>query len=335
MKKVFSTTLVLAAIIVLCLNFTACVDSQNVDGLTKVKYETVLADYLKAPDGVNLQKMQEVERNVKDIFADSSLTDAQKVAQMIERSTQNEIVCDHFAYFNNKSGSSKIGSNSGTLIYQRLRRQSDALKDDTTLKLPVNHNFGSVEVNFVTDATIRYVNGGKYNRIEAKSNGDISYDTKTGLLTVANWKKGSKWDQDEKATDSRSYDEARKTTINWNAKDIVSSDGVKILEKTDSAGNKYYELTFSIDVAAANADKTSINRLQQDNGGKGMKYIYCDMVVEIWECGLAKRYQIKDSWSGRIAIYNGSAKSESEIVFSYSDADMDNSKTDAIYKSIK
>ena len=57
--------------------------------------------------------------------------------------------------------------------------------------------------------------------------------------------------------------------------------------------------------------------------------------MEIWENGLAKKYIIDESWSGKIAkIYSGSAQSKSTIIFSYSEADLDYSKTDAIYKGI-
>lgn len=339
MKKFLSITLILALALTLSLSFVACKgESQDVDGITKINYETILKDYLAYPDANNEASMAAVNRNVTDIFNDSSLTDAQKIAQIMERATNNEIECAYFSYFRNQVGETKIGDNSGQLIYQRLRKQSNTLKDDTTIKLPINHNFGSTETKFVTSAVIRYVNNGKYNRIKNQSN--IVYNTENGLLEVDKWERDSKWNIDESAESSRSYDEARKTCINWNVENIVDSNkDISITEKEDANNNKYYELKFSINVDAANNDKTTIDRLQNDNSGKNMKYEYCNLVVEIWKNGLTKRYQIDESWSGKIGAailwYEGSAQSKSEIVFSYSERDLDNSKTEAIYQGIK
>ncbi|MCX4362970.1 MAG: hypothetical protein OSJ74_06280 [Clostridia bacterium] len=338
MKKILSAFLIAAVALTLCLSFAACApESQTVEEFGNIDYKTVLKDYLEYPDAANDAKMNAVERNVKDIVDDDSLTDAKKIVQIMERATLNEIECDHFAYFRNQMGETKIGDKSGQLIYQRLRKQSDTLKDDTTIKLPVNHNFGGTETSFVTSAVIRYVNNGKYNRIEKAS--DIVYNEETGILEVAKWKKGSKWDETESAMSSRSYDEARKTCINWGLENVVdSSKAISIESKTDDKGNVYYQLKFSIDVAVANADGTTIGRLENDNSGKNMRYEYCDIVAEIWQNGLAKRYQINESWSGKIGKlmlwYEGSATSKSEIIFSYSEADMDNSKTEAIYQGI-
>lgn len=339
MKKFLSVTLVLAIALTLCLSFVACKgDSQDVDKLTEINYEALLKDYQAYPDAANDAKMAAVERNVTQIFNDSSLTDAQKVAQIMERATNNEIECAYFSFFRNQVGETKIGSNSGQLVYQRFRKQSDTLKDDTTIKLPINHNFGSTETGFVTAADIRYVNNGKYNRMTKKS--DIVYNKETGLLEVEQWKKHSKWDIDEEAKWSRSYDEARKTCVNWNVENIVdSSKTISLAEKEDGNNNKYYELKFSVNVAVANNDSTTIERLENDNSGKNMKYEYCNFVVEIWQNGLAKKYVIDESWSGKIGAaiiwYEGSATSKSEIIFSYSERDLDNSKTEAIYQSLK
>ncbi|MDE6275214.1 MAG: hypothetical protein K2M75_01605 [Clostridia bacterium] len=332
MKKFLSVTLILALALTLCLSFAAC-KGQEVDTV-QIDYSTVLPDYLKYPDEANIASMNKVERNVADIYADSSLTDAEKVAQMMARATKNEIECAYFAYFIDRIGETKMNSNHGQLIYQRLRRQSDTLKDDTTIKLPVNHNFDAIASRTLTDAKIRYVKDGKYYKITNKSG--IIYDDKTGLLTVDNWKRTSPWGEDQSAKSSRSDEEARKTCINWNAKNIVDSKKtVKIDEKTDDNGNAYYELVFSVDVKVANADGATIKMLENDNGGSGMKYQYCDFVVQIWKVGLAKYYDVKESWSGKIVAYSGAAQCESKIVFSYSEDDLKDTGTNAIYQKIK
>ena len=282
MKKSLIVFAVLAIILTSCLAFTACTDPLNVT-IVPVDYSAVLNDYLEYPDEANVTSMQAVDRNVADIYADASLTDAEKVAQIMDRATYNEMECEYFTYFMDKVGTTNLGDNSGTLLYQRLRRQSDTLKDDTTVKLPVNHNFDAMASSFV--------------------------------------------------------EEARKTVINWSVDGIVDSEGIVIEKKVDEAtGKEYFSLTFQIDVAVANADtngKTStIGRLQNDNGGSGMKFEYCKLKVEIWDCGLAKYYEIEESWSGTIAIYSGSAQSVTKVVFSYSEADMDDSASLAIRDSI-
>lgn len=335
MKKKLTVFAVLAIVLTSCLAFTACADPITAT-IVPVDYSTVLNDYLKYPDAANTASMEAVERNVADIYADSSLSDAEKVAQMMDRATLNEIDCEYFAYFMDKVGTTNLGKKSGTLIYQRLRRQSDTLKDDTTIKLPVNHNFDSLAASFVTSADIRYVKDGKYFRMNCSAD-DLSYDSETGLVVGSNWKKESRgnWNKTENAADSRSYDEARKTVINWSAEGIVSSEGITIEVKTDEAtGKDYFHLVFAIDIKVANADSTTIGRLENDNGGSGMAFEYCTFDVQIWDCGLAKYYEIEESWSGTIKVYSGSAQSTTKVIFSYSQADMDDSESLAIRDSI-
>ena len=335
MKKSLIVFAVLAIILTSCLAFTACSDPLNVT-IVPVDYSAVLNDYLEYPDEANVTSMQAVDRNVADIYADASLTDAEKVAQIMDRATYNEMECEYFAYFVDKVGTTNLGNNSGTLLYQRLRRQSDTLKDDTTIKLPVNHNFDAMASSFVTAADIRYVKDGKYFRMDCSAS-DMSYDSKTGLVVGSNWKKQSRgnWNKTENAADSRSYDEARKIAINWSAEGIVDSENITIQSKVDeNTGKVYYELSFSIDVDVANADSTTIDRLENDNGGSGMKFEYCKFKVQIWDCGLAKYYEIDESWSGTIVMYSGSAQSVTKVVFSYSEADMDDSASLAIRDSI-
>ena len=356
MKKALSAIALTLIIAVLCVSFAGCSDSQKGDIVYDVDYSQVLKYYELAPDAVNVASMEsqrdgaKVEPvNITEIYQDyqdGNLSISDAIAQMVDGATYNEIACDHFAYFTNKIGSTKLGSNEGSLIYQRLRKQNDLIKDDTTIKLPVNHNFDAIASTTVTAADIRYVSEGKYKRMNT-ANKNIKYNFTTGILEVGQWKKESagNWNKDEDAKGSRSYSEARKSVINWEMNGIVSAEGAKIELKQDDKGNAYYELTFSIDVDVANADKSdkddknnpthTINRLENDNGGSNMKFEYCNMVVQIWECGLAKRYDIDESWSGKIVAYSGSAQSKQVTVFSYAMDDMDSSKTDAIYKSIK
>ncbi len=169
MKKFIIVTLILALAVTACLCFTACNKVYNKAKIVDIDYSKVLVDYLKYPNADNDASMQEIQRNVKDIYEDTTLTDAQKVAQMMARATKNEIDCAYFAYFRDQKGETKMGSNKGQLIYQRLRRQSDTVKDDTTIKMPVNATFGSFERMATTSADIRYTSEGKYKRMNNKS----------------------------------------------------------------------------------------------------------------------------------------------------------------------
>lgn len=336
-KTLLISIIVLTIAITACFAFAGCTNPINAEIKDGINYSLILKDYLAYPDAANVASMEAIERNVTDIYNDSSLSMNDKIAQMVERATLNEIDCEYFAFFNGKVGSTNLNSNSGTLIYQRLRRQSDTVKDDTTIKLPVNHNFDVIASTFVTAADIRYVTeNNKYFRMDT-ANSKIKYNEESGLLYVddSDWKKESNanWNKDQTALESRSYDEVRKSVINWNAEGIVA-DGGTINIKEDENGNKYYELTFSINVDVANADATTIERLENDNGGSDMKIEKCEFVVQIWECGLAKQYNITEVWSGTIVAYSGSAQSTSEIIFSYSENDMDYSKTQSILQGL-
>ena len=341
MKKFLATALVLVLALTVCFSFAACDKLKNVYAIAEqIDYLNVFTDYLEYPDAANEASMAAVERNVSDIYNDSSLTDAQKAAQMMDKITHNEMATDHVSFFIDRSGETKMNKNHGQLIYQRLRRQSNTVKDDTTLKLPVNHNFDLIAQNTLTDATIRYVTGGKLYKI---SGSEMGYDESTGLITVGKWKRGNKWnhkeDIDRTPSDPKwyqeQYEDIRKSCINWNVENIVDGSTVSISLKTDFKGNEYYELKFSVNIAAANADKTTIDRLENDNGGSGMKYEYCDFVVEIWKNGLAKKYSISESWSGKIVAYSGSAQCKSTIIYSYSENDMKDTKTAEIKSKIK
>ena len=65
-------------------------------------------------------------------------------AQMMYAATKNIATAYQYSYFKHQLGTTQIGSKEGTLIVQRMRRQNQTIKDDTTLKLPYNHNFNSL-----------------------------------------------------------------------------------------------------------------------------------------------------------------------------------------------
>lgn len=176
-----------------------------------------------------------------------------------------------------------------------------------------------------------------------QADGDkIKYDKKSGLLSVdnADWKKHSQFGSSGTISPGiHNLDDAKKTCANWNCDGIVVADSAKIEKKTTDNGDVYYELTFEIDKDVANADETTISRLEQDNSGVNMSVNYINATVQVWECGLLKYYTTDESWNGKIGKglnetiglwYEGSAQSVSNVFYSYSERDNDMSNSESI-----
>lgn len=333
MKKIITLITILTLIGSVGLLAVACDDGEyNVNEFEGIP--NVLQDYEVAPDE---SVAASVHTAILPIINDTTLSDAEKIQQIMNAAEYNESFVNRYTYFNYTKGTTTIKDKSGTLIYQRLRKQNANAKDDMTLKLPVNHNFGSTEVMFVRNAALRYNPAGNtYYRMEADGK-DIKYDEESGLLSVDNsaWKKHSQFGSEGTISPGlHNLEDAKKTCANWSCKDIVSADSAKIEKKTTKNGDVYYELTFEIDKDVANADSTTIARLEQDNSGKNMSVNYIKAKVQIWECGLLKYYSTDESWNGKIGAaiiwYTGSAESVSNVFYSYSERDNDMSNSESI-----
>ena len=274
---------------------------------------------------------------ITDIVNDASLTTAQKIQKIMSATEQNEITAERFNYFQYKKGSTEINGKSGTLIYQRHRKQNQECKDDTTLKRAINANFGSFELEFVQDAMIRLVYNDAIYRIKGAVE-DVTYDSATGLLVVADdatWGKGKDFGKYELVEWSQNLDETKKTCANWECEGIVSEEGATINRvEQDGTGDVYYELKFTVDTAVANADPATIARLENDNGGSDMSLGKLEVRAEVWECGLMKFYETEEVWSGKIFIYSGSADSQSYTWYSYTERDNDMSESVAILDTL-
>ena len=283
--------------------------------------------------------VETVKYPIAGIISDDSLTDVQKIQQIMSATEQNEIKVERFNYFQYKMGTTDIDGESGTLLYQRTRRQNQQDKDDTTIKLPVKHNFNITAVNFVQDAMIRLVHDNKIYRIEGDVK-KIAYDDKTGYLSLPAdaWKKGKHFGDEEFVTSSQNLEETKKTCVNWECANIVKSEGASITQKTTSNGDVYYVLSFTVDLDVANADETTIAKLENDNSGSNMSLGKMEIVAEVWECGLMKYYETDETWSGEIGTYimniwfgyKGSADSQSKTWYSYTERDNDMSESIAI-----
>ena len=312
------------------------VNNQKFDFEGDPDFTLVLKDYQDAPSATIAAS---VKYDIIGILEDDSYTDAQKAAAAVLFTTGNECFVDQYSYIRYQVGSTKLKDNEGTLIYQRTRREvnkeGEKMKNDVTLKLPVNHTFGNTEVTFVANAATRYVTGGNYYKIIASSD-DIHVNNETGFLEVANsaWMKSSPWGQEDNlyygSSDFTAMDQKKiqldvgyldETIEDSEIKaDLIDADSV-VIEQKDG----YYSVYFEADLEAANKDRYTTDALNNDNSGKDMQYTKLNVTLEIWDCGLTKCMSIEEGWSGSVgkAIlwYEGQASSKSTIVYSYSDAD--------------
>ena len=267
-------------------------------------------------------------------------------AQMIFASYVNISTAHQYSFFKYQIGTTNLGDNTGTLLYQRMRRQNKEIKDDTTLKLPINHNFNSIAVTGVTGegkTAIRYIKDHAIYRIVSKT---IDYDSKTGLLSCDSWKKGSNYGDEEEVSVSANITEARANYLSLvkgmvyngatenmdinSPKAVFKKSPTKIQDKGD-----YYEIYVETDSTVASKDSDTLKFFKEDNGATNATITKCNITIQIWKCGLIKEMYIDEEWSGKIAGFSGVANSVSKVVYSYTDDDCnDDSKTEAIWKAL-
>ena len=270
---------------------------------------------------------------------------------MMYASIKNIATAYQYSYFKNQIGTTAIGSKSGTLIVQRLRRQNQTIKDDTTLKLPYNHNFGALESAFVTGegkTALRYVKNGHIYRIVSKT---IDYDEKSGFLTCNDWKASNdRYGDPDTPANSANLTEARFNYISFvkdmkyiddygseqdhaditKPKAVFKKSSAKITDKGD-----YYEIYVEVDSDVIDNDADSMYMFDKDNSASGVHIAKCNITYQIWKCGLPKAYVVDETWSGKIKVYSGEANAKSECKYSYTDEDCnDDSKTEAIWKAL-
>lgn len=337
MKKFLPFIAVVLVIGLVSFCFAGCVD--HIEGDLPEDIPNLLQDTDVCPDDV-LDTSSLI--SAKEIYENSALSDVEKAMQMMSATEQNEMSTSlaRFNYFQYKIGTSTIGDKSGTLIYQRLRKQNQQDKDDMTLKLPINHNFGSFETSFVTSAMIRLLTDNKIYRISGKTD-NLVYNEETGLLSMASndgWSKGKNFGDEEFVSSSQNLEETKKTVAFWDTEGIIKADTLKIEVKQNESGKTYYSLSFEVDVDVANADQRTTDKLNQDNGGKNMTVNKLVVKAQIWECGLMRYYETEETWSGEIGAafiyYNGSADSTSYTFYSYTEKDNDMSASKAILANL-
>ena len=279
-------------------------------------------------------------------FYNSSKDKNLVAAQMIFASYVNISTSYQYSFFKYQVGTTNLEENTGTLIYERMRRQNQEIKDDTTLKLPINHNFNSVAVAGVTGegkTAIRYIKDNAIYRINSKS---ITYDEKTGLLSCDSWSKGKDYGKYEEVAWSANVTESRANYLSLvdgmvydgdtadmdinKPKAIFKKSSAKIQDK-----GTYYEIYVEADSSVASNDSATKEYFKQDNGATGATISKCNMTVQIWKCGLLKEMTVDEEWSGKISVFAGVAESKSKVKYSYTDEDCnDDSKTEAIWKAL-
>ena len=287
------------------------------------------------------------EDDLEEIY--SSSKDKNLIAaQMLFAATKNLATAHQYSYFKNQIGTTNLGSKSGTLIVQRMRRQNQDIKDDTTLKLPYNHNFGPIETTAVTGegkVAVRYIKEGGIYRIKSNK---ITYNSKTGFLECSDWGRGKNWGDSETPDMSANIKEARINylslvegmTNDYDADDNADISKPKAIFKKSSAKiedkGDYYEIFVEVDPSVANKDADTISYFNEDNGTSDANIVKCAITYQVWKCGLPKSYSIDETWSGTIKVYEGEANAKSECRYSYADKDCnDDSATEAIWKALK
>ena len=287
------------------------------------------------------------EDYMADLYSSSSDTNL-IAAQMMFAAYKNIATAYQYSYFSDKIGTTNLGDKSGKLVVQRLRRQNKDIKDDITLKLPIEHNFGTFEVKAVTGegaVAMRYIKNGGIYRIKSNK---ITYDEKTGYLSCDSWGKGKSFGAKETPAQSANITESRMNYLSLvegmeyredgndsgmhidSPKPIFKNSTARIDDKGD-----YYEIYVEVDSAFADNDPETIYFFEKDNGAKGVHIEKCNITYQIWKCGLPKAYVVDETWSGHIAVYDGEANAKTKCKYSYEDKDCtDDSATEAILNAL-
>ena len=318
-----------------------------------IDFSQKLVGYQTNPKNVTskTQILAALEYNESDMaqFFNSSKDKNLIAAQMMFASYINLAKAHQYSYFKNQIGTTNLGSNSGTLIVQRMRRQTKEFKDDTTLKLPYNHDFNAIAVNFVSGEgkdSIRYVKNGHIYRIKSMT---IDYDEETGFLYCDDWEahKDNRWGNPETAADSANVKETRINYLSLvegmgpdNADSAMDISRPKAIFKKDTAKitdeGDYYKIVVEVDSDVADYDPETMDYFNEDNSASGAHIAKCEITFEIWKCGLPKAYAIDEVWSGKIQMFQGEAQAKSDAKYSYADEDCrDDSITYAIWESVK
>ena len=298
---------------------------------------------------------------VTEVLESTTLDDETKAAYLWALASYNYGQADQFAMFQNKVGNTTLDGNIGTLAYQQYykeKRHDGDYKGEKyhyTIKHVYDSTFSSMVEGLLESARMRFVANtgdlqGLY-RFELNGDGkEVTTFTGNKLLgeelldTV--WQVGDDFGGNGEeiwkrtlsgAENNKSVNEviaAIKNDIqNCNIEDRLIQGNINTLADrvvSDASIEKatdgdYYVITMSFDLDKLNADKRSIEFLNNDNSAKNMKWDELSVSFEIWATGLFKSYTIDEKWTGEVgkAIiwFEGSATSSNHVYFSYTDED--------------
>ncbi len=298
---------------------------------------------------------------VTEVLESTTLDDETKAAYLWALASYNYGQADQFAMFQNKVGNTTLDGNIGTLAYQQYykeKRHDGDYKGEKyhyTIKHVYDSTFSSMVEGLLESARMRFVANtgdlqGLY-RFELNGDGkEVTTFTGNKLLgeelldTV--WQVGDDFGGNGEeiwkrtlsgAENNKSVNEviaAIKNDIqNCNIDDRLIQGNINTLADrvvSDASIDKatdgdYYVITMSFDLDKLNADKRSIEFLNNDNSAKNMKWDELSVSFEIWATGLFKSYTIDEKWTGEVgkAIiwFEGSATSSNHVYFSYTDED--------------
>lgn len=298
---------------------------------------------------------------VTEVLESTTLDDKTKAAYLWALASYNYGQADQFAMFQNKVGNTTLDGNIGTLAYQQYykeKRHDGDYKGEKyhyTIKHVYDSTFSSMVEGLLESARMRIVANtgdlqGLY-RFELNGDGkEVTTFTGNKLLgeelldTV--WQVGDDFGGNGEeiwkrtlsgAENNKSVNEviaAIKNDIqNCNIDDRLIQGNIntladRVVSDADiekATDGDYYVITMSFDLDKLNADKRSIEFLNNDNSAKNMKWDELSVSFEIWATGLFKSYTIDEKWTGEVgkAIiwFEGSATSSNHVYFSYTDED--------------
>lgn len=91
-------------------------------------------------------------------------------------------------------------------------------------------------------------------------------------------------------------------------------------------------IVMTIDTDVANGDAASLKMLRKGNGSDNCRWVAdgedesdtgLSIMFYIWGNGLFRFYTVQERWTGKIAIFTGTAESTTTVCYSYSDRDCD------------
>lgn len=282
-------------------------------------------------------------------------------AELYAYACYNEEYIDKYVYFSSQTGSTSLAGGSGSVTNQNYKLIINAdeasgqvgYKYHYTIK-HVENATGSINTfrNQYENARLRFV--AETNKLYRFEGDNIRYETDesgaaTDMLTC-DWTTGDDWGTEDPPIVKR---EGEKLSLEGIEQDIISisedldtyeavihgninilaDNIVKNATITEGRANGHtvFEVVMEINSVVANADEASQSMLKHAN----MDASRCDwdadengvgpiITFQIWDNGLMKYYKIDESWNGTVMIlFSGSADTETEVWYSYSDRDTD------------